>query len=111
MRRKFESFMGFAAFFAVFGGSAAALIGADSPEFGDICRLILGAECLLGIIIMLCVIAWFAPDSAAGKRNGQAYTKRESRAYDRDKRCLGYIKPETICNAARNYTDCKGEHK
>lgn len=62
MKRKNDSLIGFIAYFIVFGGSAAALIGADSPEFGNVCRALLGAECVLGVIILLCVLAYFAPD-------------------------------------------------
>lgn len=99
MKHKSESLIGYIAYFVIFGGSAAALIGADSPEFGDLCRMVLGAECVLGAIILLCVLAYFVPDKA-DKRRGQAYVRHE-RIDDRAGRCLGYVTPEAICRAAQ----------
>lgn len=101
MKHKSESLFGFIAYFVVFGGTAAALIGADSPEFGNICRMILGAECVVGIIILLCVLAYFSPDKPGRRcKYNTAYVSRE-RINNRDGRCLGYVSPDAIRRAAR----------
>lgn len=101
MKHKSESLFGFIAYFVVFGGTAAALIGADSPEFGYICRLILGGECAVGIIILLCVLAYFSPDNPGRRcRRSAEYVSRE-RINNRDGRCLGYVSSDAIRRAAR----------
>lgn len=101
MKHKSESLFGFIADFVVFGGTASALIGADSPEFGNICRMILGAECAVGIIILLCVLAYFSPNKPGRRcKYNTAYVSRE-RINNRDGRCLGYVSPDAIRRAAR----------
>ena len=64
MKKKFDALPGFIAYWVIFGGTSAALIGMDSLEFGNLCKLVLLGECLIGMVILLCVLAYFSPGAA-----------------------------------------------
>ena len=101
MKKKFDALPGFIAYWVIFGGTSAALIGMDSLEFGNLCKLVLLGECLIGMVILLCVLAYFTPDKPRTAQR-MVYRQRDTFKSERDMRCRGYITSEEIRRAARN---------
>lgn len=102
MKKRFDSLIGFVAYWVIFGGTSAALIGLDNLEFGNLCKLVLMGECLAGMIILLCVLAYYSPDNKPAKKKKIVYRDADVFRSERDARCKGYITPDEIRRAARN---------
>lgn len=91
---------GFVAYWAIFGGTSMALIGLDNMEFATLCKLVLLGECLIGMVILLCVLAYFTPDKPRTAQR-MVYRQRDTFKSERDMRCRGYISADEIRRAAR----------
>lgn len=91
---------GFIAYWLIFGGTSMALIGLDNMEFATLCKLVLLGECLIGMVILLCVLAYFTPDKPRTAQR-MVYRQRDTFKSERDMRCRGYISADEIRRAAR----------
>ncbi len=102
---KIQTAVGFVLYWLIFGGSAAALIGMDSAEFGTLCRAVLALECVMWSIVILVMLAVMSPDRNPGtsergrKRSAVRDVYIDER--DPDPRRLGYVTPDEIRRAAR----------
>lgn len=103
---KIQKAVGFVLYWLIFGGSAAALIGMDSEEFGTLCRAVLALECVLWSIVILVGLAVMSPDRHPGTQEnaGKRMVVRDVYRLDErepDPRKLGYVTPDEIRRAAR----------
>lgn len=102
---KIQTAVGFVLYWLIFGGSAAALIGMDSAEFGTLCRAVLALECVMWSIVILVMLAVMSPDRNPGtsERGRKRPAVRDVYIDERepDPRRLGYVTPDEIRRAAR----------
>lgn len=102
---KIQTAVGFVLYWLIFGGSAAALIGIDSVEFGTLCRAVLALECVLWSIVILVILAVMSPGrhtatSECGRKRS-AVRDVDIDEREPDPRRLGYVTPDEIRRAAR----------